>query len=160
MKTTWGWSPVPSEGIWKHGCRWAKPLTASAPWITLALLLAMFGLLEGRLTTAPGLVFDLPQPVSGESDIPGLAVVLVPVMREDSALRETLLFFDDACYSLSDENSLESFHARLRERAATDPAGALLVLADARVPAGHLMRLTGLARDAGVVRVQIAEKRE
>ena len=40
--SSWGWLPPPSEGVWRHGCRWAKPFTAAAPWSTLTLLLAMF----------------------------------------------------------------------------------------------------------------------
>ena len=159
MKTTsWGWQPAHSEGIWRHGCRWAKPLTAAAPWVTLALLLAMFGLVEGRLTAAPGLVFDLPASATRMSDIPGLAVVVV--VRQGATGRETVVLFDDASYSMSDDAAAETFRERLGERASSDAAGTLLVLADKRVPAGHLMRLAGLAREAGVVHVQIAEKRE
>ena len=41
----WGWRPAQAEGIWRHGARWTKPLFAAVPWITLGLLLVMFGLL-------------------------------------------------------------------------------------------------------------------
>ena len=158
--TSWGWLPPRQEGVWKHGCLWAKPFTAAAPWVTLALLLVMFHFVEGRLAAAPGVVFDLPDPVSGQSETPGLAVVVVPVVREGAASRETYVFFDDARYALSDEQSVETFRERLVERAAADQSGSLLMLADARVPSGQLMRLVGIAREAGVVHVQIAEKRE
>ena len=158
--SSWGWLPPPSEGVWRHGCRWAKPFTAAAPWITLTLLLAMFGVVEGRLTAVPGLVFDLPAPVSGDSEIPGLAVVLVPVVREGALSRETYAFFDDARYSLSDAAAVEAFRERLAARAQADRSGTLLLLADGRVASGDLMRLMGLAREAGVTRVQIGERRE
>ena len=160
MTTSWGWRAERTEGIWKHGCRWARPFTAAAPWVTLALLLAMFALMQGRLTAAPGVVFDLPDPVDGASRTPGLAVVVVPVVREDSAHRETFAFFDDARYALSDAASVDALRERLGERAAADATGSLLLLADARVPAGQLMRLMSIAREAGVVHVQVAEKRE
>lgn len=160
MTTSWGWRPERPEGIWKHGCRWAKPLTAAAPWITLALLLVMFAFMQGRLTAAPGVVFDLPDPVAGAAGTPGLAVVVVPVVREGAAERETFVFFDDARYALSDASSVDAFRERLGERAAADAAGSLLVLADARVSSGQLMRLLSIAREAGVVHVQVAEKRE
>lgn len=159
--TDWGWRPDRPEGIWKHGCRWARPFAAAAPWVTLALLFALFALVEGRLAAAPGLVFDLPDPVMGDgADVPALAAVVVPVAREDAARRETLVFFDDERYSLSDEDSLARFRERLGERAAADASGTLLLLADVEVPTGHLMRLAGIVREAGVVHVQIAEKRE
>jgi len=159
--TAWGWRPERTEGIWLHGCRWAKPFVAAAPWITLALLLATFSLLQGRLSAAPGLVFDLPEPVMGDgADVPSLAAVVVPVAREGGAGRETLVFFDDERYSLSDDESMTRLRERLGERAAADASGTLLLLADSHVPSGHMMRLAGLARDAGVVHIQVAERRE
>lgn len=161
MKTTdWGWRPVRPEGIWKHGCKWAKPLTVAAPWITLALLLVEFAFLEGRLTSTPGLVFNLPATVSGDAATPGLAAIVLPEAREDGTGRETLVFFDDVRYTLSDSASIENFRERLVERVQSDASGTLLLLTDARVPAGDMMRLAGVAREAGVVHVQIGERRE
>lgn len=158
--TAWGWTPSRPEGIWRHGCKWAQPLTVSAPWITLALLLVTFVLVEGRLAAAPGVVFDLPAPAVGEAAVPGLAAVVLPVVREGVAGRETIIFFDDARYALTDETSREAFRERLGERAAADASGTLLLLADVRVPSGDLLKLAGLAREAGVVHVEIAERRE
>ena len=63
----WGWRPAQAEGIWRHGARWTKPLFAAVPWITLTLLLVMFGLVGDRLTAAPGVVFDLPAPAGRQS---------------------------------------------------------------------------------------------
>lgn len=158
--TAWGWRPVRPEGIWRHGCRWARPLTVAAPWIALALLLVEFGLIDGRLVAAPGLVLNLPAPVCGKAATPGLAAIVVPVVREGAAGRETLVFFDDARYSLSDAASAEAFRTRLAARAQADRSGTFLLLADGRVAAGELMRLMALARDAGVARVEIGERRE
>ncbi len=160
MSGAWGWTPPRPEGIWRHGCKWAQPLTAAAPWITLALLVATFALVEGRLAAAPGMVFDLPAPAGASAVVPGLAAVVMPVVREGVAGRETIVFFDDARYSLADETSRERLRERLGERSASDTSGALLLLADVRVPSGDLMRLAGLAREAGVLHVEIAERRE
>lgn len=159
MSTSWGWTPARPEGIWRHGCRWARPFTAAAPWVTLALLLTTFALVQGRLAAAPGVVFNLPAPASGETIVPGLAAVVLPVVREGVSGRETIVFFDDARYSLSDAASTEALRERLGERA-VETDNSLLLLADARVPSGELMRLVGLAREAGVAHVQIAERRE
>ena len=137
--TAWGWRPVRPEGIWKHGCRWAQPLTVAAPWIALALLFVEFAFIERRLVAAPGLVLNLPAPVCGEAATPGLAAIVVPVVREGIA---------------------EAFRERLAARAQADRSGTLLLLADGRVASGDLMRLMGLAREAGVTRVQIGERRE
>lgn len=165
--TDWGWRPERPEGIWKHGCLWAKPLTAAAPWISLALLFVVFTLVQGRLAAAPGVVFDLPAPSGGVVATPDLAAIVVPVAHEGGAARETLVFFDDARYSLADAASLEAFRDHLAERtvrpADVPPEEAvrtLLLLADRRVPSGDLLRLAGLAREAGVDRIQIGERRE
>lgn len=154
-----GLASRPPGGIWKHGCRWAQPLTVAAPWIALALLFVEFAFIERRLVSAPGLVLNLPAPVCGEAATPGLAAIVVPVVRE--GLRAgTLVFFDDARYSLSDAAAVEAFRERLAARAQADRSGTLLLLADGRVASGDLMRLMGLAREAGVTRVQIGERRE
>ena len=161
MKSTdWGWRPVRPEGIWKHGCKWAKPLTVAAPWITLALLLVEFSLIEGRLVARPGLVFNLPATVSGDSATPGLAAIVGPETRQDGPGRETLGFFDDARYSRSEGDSVKALSERLAVRVQSDASGTLLLLTDARVSTGDMMRLAGIARDAGVVHVQIGERRE
>jgi len=156
----WGWTPTRPEGIWRHGCKWAHPFTAAAPWITLALLLATFALVQGRLAAASGVVFDLPARSGDEAVVPGMAAVVMPVVREGVAGNETIVFFDDARYSFADEASREALRERLGERAAADKTGELLVLADQRVPSGDLLRLAGIAREAGVVHVEIAERRE
>ena len=64
MNEPWKWRPERTEGIWRHGCAWAKPLTAAAPWISLALLMATFAMAQGRLVSAPGTLFDLPAPAA------------------------------------------------------------------------------------------------
>ena len=159
MKTTeWRWRPVRPEGIWKHGCKWARPFTVAAPWISFALLLAEFSFIDGHMTAQPGLVFNLPAPISGDSALPGLAALVV--LREGTAGRETLVFFDDVRYSLYEESSVEQFRERLAQRVQSDASGTLLLLSDSRVPTGDMMRLACYAREAGVVHVQIGERRE
>ena len=126
----------------------------------MALLLVEFSLIEGRLVARPGLVFNLPATVSGDSATPGLAAIVVPETRQDGPGRETLVFFDDARYSLSDGDSVKALSERLAVRVQSDASGTLLLLTDARVSTGDMMRLAGIARDAGVVHVQIGERRE
>ena len=156
----WGWRPAQSEGIWRHGARWTKPLFAAAPWITLALLLVMFCLLGDRLTAAPGVVFDLPDSVGRQAVATTLTMLVQPSARADDA-RGTHVFFDDARYVLDDPQSVallrEQLLARVQENAAR---AALLVLADKRVASGDIHQIVGIARAAGVKHVQIAERRE
>ena len=70
------------------------------------------------------------------------------------------MFFDDARYSLSDESSVSTLRERLGARSLAEPSNTFLLLADRRVPAGDIIRLVGIARESGLSRVQIAERRE
>ena len=153
----WGWRPRQTEGIWRHGCAWTKPLFAAVPWVTLTLLLALFAFIGDRLPQVPGLVCDLPARVAGQAEATGLAALVLPA---SGAGDETLVFFDDARYSLSDKMSVDVLRDRLSVRAGAEPSRTFLLLADRRVPAGDIMRLVDLARGSGLTRVQIAERRE
>ena len=153
----WGWRPRQSEGIWRHGCAWTKPLFAAVPWVTLAILLAHVAFIGDRLPQVPGLVCDLPARVAGQAEATGLAALVLPAA---GAGDETLVFFDDARYSLSDRTSVDVLRDRLSVRAGAEPSRTFLLLADRRVPTGDIMRLVDLARGSGLTRVQIAERRE
>jgi len=156
----WGWRPAQAEGIWRHGARWTKPLFAAVPWITLALLLVMFGLLGDTLTAAPGVVFDLPAPVGRQATVPGATMLVLPSANTGES-GGTLVFFDDARYVLGDRQSVALLREQLLARVQEDSARAtLLVLADRRVAAGDLLQLVGIARESGIRHVQIAERRE
>ncbi len=156
----WGWRPVQSEGIWRHGCAWTRPLFAAVPWITVTLLLAMFAYIGDRFPQVPGVVCDLPDPIAGQAEATGLAALVLPGSTAGGEAAETLVFFDDARYSLADDTSLAAFRERLGERAATEETGTFLLLADRRVPSGDIQRIVGLARETGLRKVQIAERRE
>ena len=156
----WGWRQARSDGIWRHGARWTKPLFAAAPWITLVLLLVMFNMIGGRLASAPGVVFELPAPVGRQAAVPEFTVLALPSANigESSG---TLVFFDDARFVLGDAQSVDLLRSQLERsvHGSKSPA-TMLVLADRRVPSGDLMQLVGIARSAGMGHVQIAERRE
>lgn len=158
----WGWHPMRSEGIWRHGCAWARPFCAAAPWVTLALLFAVLFMIGDRLPYASGLVCDLPPPIAGQAVPTRLAALVLPGARGDGSADapETLVFFDDARYSLADSASVALFREHLERRAAAEPSRTLLLLADSRVPSGDVLKLVGWARASGVQHVQMAEKRE
>lgn len=156
----WGWRHARPEGIWRHGAGWAKPLFAAAPWITLVLLLVMFNLIGGRLAAAPGVVFDLPAPVGRQAAVPEFTVLAMPSANVGES-GGTLVFFDDARFVLGEQQSVELFRSQLeRGVQGSKSKTSMLVLADRRVPSGDLIQLVGIAREAGIGRVQIAERRE
>ena len=159
-RSEWNWLPPPDEGIWRHGAAWMRPFAVSAPWITLAILMGLMALSDRRFTAASGVALDLPSVAVRDADVAGLVALVLPLAREVGGGEETFVFFDDARFTLSDPSSAAAFRRSLEERVASARHSALLLLADRRVPSGDLMNLTGLARSAGVRRVQIAEKRD
>ena len=159
-RSEWGWLPPSDEGIWRYGAAWMRPFAASAPWLTLAILLALASLTSGRLAIAPGIVFDLPSSAAQDAEVAKLVALVLPLARESGGGEETFVFFDDARFAISDPSSADSFRRSLEERIASDRSGTLQILADRRVSSGDIMGITALARAAGVRRVQIAEKRD
>lgn len=149
----WGWSPERTQGIWRYGTPSVRPLVASAPWLTLGLLLLEFQLVGGSLVTAKGVVFDLPETDLGEGEVTSAVALIVPTARE------RLVFFDDARYVLGDPNSMAAFAEHLADTISRTETKSLLVLADRRTPGGELMSFASLARKSGVLKVLFAEKR-
>ena len=158
VASEWDWARPRSSGIWAWGPKWAHPLCAAAPWITVALLVAEFAIVGGRALSIPGMSFDLPSGILEADSVPSMTALMLPVAR-DGALA-TLVYFDDARFVVSDPAGAESLRIRLRSRSSESPDRTVLLLADRTVPAGDLVKFAETARAAGVVRVQVAEKEE
>lgn len=156
---TWGWRPRRNEGIWKYGPRWAKPLVAGAPWITVCLLVLMFYGISGHFVSRPGTIFDLPSGTASADLHPEHVALMLSVPRETGGT-ETLVYFDDARYILSDESSVRQLQSRMAELAAAAARKELLLMCDRRVSHGEVMKFTDIARRAGVAMVQVAERGE
>ena len=150
MTGSWGWQVEPSDGIWRFGSRWFRPFVAAAPWVTLLLLLVMIYLLSNTLTRAEGTLFDLSSDSLGDAEAAEMVATVLPMARE------TLVFFDDARYSLEDASSLAALGEHLSERAAQSERKTLLVLLDRRIASGEMMRIAARARESGVRQVLIA----
>ena len=150
----WNWAPGRTQGIWRHGPAWLRPLAAAVPWITVGFLLLMLHMVGGALSSARGVLFDLPDASGLEEGEPASLVALVLPMPH-----ETLVFFDDARYTTGDDVSSAAFGDHLADRVGKVERKTLLVLADRRVSTGELMKIAGIARRSGVERVLMAEKR-
>lgn len=110
-------------------------------------------MIAGKFTIAKGQLFDLP--AIGDSD--GLVTDLVAIAFP--AQRDTLVFFDDSRYSLTDEESLEKFKAHISEVVQKSKNQSLLVLVDKRVTTAELMRLSSAAKKSGVKKLLLAERK-
>jgi biopolymer transport protein ExbD len=150
--SSWGWMPERTQGIWRHGALYLKPLAAAAPFVSVLLVMLQFHFTGGTFTSAKGVLFDLPASGVSEGEKADL-VALMMVMP-----KETLVFFDDSRYVFSDDSSVRAFGEHLAERAGKTANKTLLVLADRRVAGGELMKFAAVARRHGVERVLFAEK--
>lgn len=148
-----------ARGIWRFGPAWARGICAAAPWLTVALLALGTVCVSVRFVRAPGVPFDLPRGTAAEAADAGLTVVMVPVPARngDSGL-ETLAFFDDARFSLSDAEQTAALLSRFKEKAFADGAVSVLVIADSRVPSGDVAAVADIARQSGLHKVVLAEK--
>lgn len=152
MTSPWGWNvrKVAQEGRSKSD--WMAPFVAAAPWVTLLILLLMLYLMGGVLTISRGTLFDLPVSSASDSARTDLAMLVMPTAHD------TLVFFDDARYVLSDPQSMHAFSTQLEEIAARKNERSILVMADRRVACGDLMTVADIVRAAGIGRVLFAGK--
>ena len=153
--TPWNWKPERAQGLWRTGPVWLRPFLAAVPWITMLLLVLMFHVVGGTLTSSEGVLFDLPDSSGLEEGEPASLVALVMPMPH-----ETLVFFDDARYTMGDDASAGAFGDHLSDRAAKTDRKSLLILADRRVAMGEIMKISGIAKRSGVSRILFAEKRK
>jgi len=150
----WGWSSGRTSGAVRVGSTGIRALAVAAPLVTVGLLLLMFHVIGGTLTTAKGVLFDLPSSAVGDEAATESVAMLVPMRHE------TLVFFDDSRYVIGSEASMRSLDDRLAERFSRSDRKTLLVLADRRVACGDLMEFSARARRNGVEKILFAEKRQ
>jgi len=150
----WGWSPERTEGVWRHGAKWMKPVMAAVPWLTVFLLMMMLYMVAGTFTHAKGVLFDLPEGTLVDGEATGLVALVMPTEHE------TLVFFDDSRYLLGDTASDQTLRDHFAESVRKSGDKTLLVLADRRVSGGELFKFAAIARKGGVEKVLFAEKRQ
>lgn len=153
--TPWGWSVGRPRGVRDGGIVWLQPFVAAVPWITVGLLFILMCRVGDAFTLAKGVAFDLP-PAGGQLE--GAVTPMVALVIPDPKEVKTLVFFDDARYTLGDWMSEKSLDTELSKRTADVSEKSLLVLADRGVPGGDIMRFAEIARLAGVKKVLFAEK--
>ena len=149
----WGWSEKRNASR-KPGGDWLRPLSMSAPWLTVGLAVMMMSFLSGTFSAAKGLLFELPSADGGDTVSSG-AVALV--MRMSG---ETLVFFDDARYVLDDPASLASFVEDLKRVLSSSRSrnGELLALADKSVSCEELFKFAEAAKKGGANKVLFATR--
>lgn len=151
-KSSWNWITPRPAGLSKYGPRWLKPMAFAVPWITVMLLFLMLYIISGTLTTARGVIFELPEGDVLEGSASPLVALVVP------SSRDTLVFFDDARYSLRDRESVAALGEHFANRVMKVEDRTLVVMADSRVNGGEMARIATVARASGVRRLLFANQ--
>jgi len=149
----WGWTPERTQGIWRYGAVWMRPLAAAVPWLTVILLLLQMQMIGGTFTSARGVLFDLPAGDLADGEATDLVALVMPMPHE------TMVFFDDSRYMLGDASSVSALGEHLATRVGKSANRTMLVLADRRVAGGELMKFAAVARRSGVSKVLFAERK-
>jgi len=160
QRESWSRQVRGHRNIYRFGGPWTRSVLVSIPWINAVVLVVMLLSVHGQMVISPGVVFDLPRAPLREGLHQGLTALMIGVARDTPGGEETLIFFDDDRYSTQDEEQLARLSERLKSRVALDGRRELLLMADKRVPHGDVVRFVNAAREAGVLRVNVAEKPE
>lgn len=150
----WNWLSSRQSGARRDLPSWWRAFAFAVPWITVGLLLLMIAMISNTLSLARGTVFELPDAGAAEVEASSLVALMMP---GDDA--RTLVFFDDARYSLDESVAAAALGDHLADRSQRTAGMSLLVLADRRIPGGDLMKFAAIARRSGIGRLLFAEKR-
>lgn len=160
FKSQPGWSDRirAHRSVYRFGGTWARTLLAAIPWINALLLALLLYIAHGQLTVAPGVMFDLPSGPLSEGTRTELTALMLPISRDVAGDDETMVFFDDDRYIMTESTQIELLTERIGARVRQRAERTLLLLADRRVAHGEVLRFVRIAREAGVQRVNVAEK--
>ncbi len=148
------------RSIYRFGGPFAQALLASVPWFNAVVLVVLLLAVNRRMVVSPGVMFDLPRAPLREGMHAGLTALMISVARDTPGGDETLIFFDDDRFSAQDPEQMTMLCERIRNRVALGVRRELLLLADKRVRHGDVMLFVNAVREAGVQRVNVAEKPE
>lgn len=135
-----------------------RGLVTAAPWVNLALLVAMYLYLLAPNVLQPGIAVQLPKSpfTDGRQYGHNLAVLSLPVAGR--AEREEIIFFDDQRYLVREAAQLDALRTALAKARSDKPSLALVVEADGAVRHETLVQLFNMASDAGFKEVNLATR--
>ncbi len=146
------------RGVNRFGGPWAQAILFSVPWINTLILIVLLYLYHERIAVSPGIVFDLPETPLRDGSHTGLTALMFAVTHESMAREEALVFFDDARYVVQDSEQMSKLTDQIRLRMKSATSRDFLLLADKRVSHGDIMRFVTILCNAGVSKVNVAEK--
>jgi biopolymer transport protein ExbD len=159
-RESWSRTVRRHRSIYRFGGVWAQALLTSVPWFNAVVIVVLLLAVNQRMVVSPGVMFDLPRAPLREGMQAGLTALMISVARDTPGGDETFVFFDDDRFSTQDTDQMAMLSERVRNRVSLGAKRELLLLADKRVPHGEVVLLVNTVREAGVQRVNVAEKPE
>lgn len=123
-------------------------------WLSVVFAIALIIVLGNTLSVAPGIEVDLPEQSEGAREVEDYGLVALLL----HGAGETLVFFDDARYTLNDLKSESHFAGQLAERSQIADSKAMMVIADKEIKVGDIMRFAGIVKAAGITKLNFAQK--
>ncbi len=124
-----------------------------APWLNALIIVVLFFAVADRITITPGINFQLPKAPLAEGVLSKMPKAVLIIPPESS---ESFLFFEDARYSLSDDNEVGNLISAMRQSQQRDGWESVILYADESIPNGDVIRFINVARDAVPASVCIA----
>ena len=133
-------------------------LVSSAPWVNVAVLIAMYLYLLAPNVLQPGMVVQLPKSsfTDGRHYGHNMAVLSLPVAGRPD--RDELFFFDDRRYLSREPADLDSLRAALASACVLKPNLPLVIEADAMVRHETIVKVFDMASEAGFREVNLATR--
>lgn len=130
-----------------------RGFVSAVPWINAGAMFLLVVLLANGILVVPGTVVELPEGTVTEGMLRGQFMLMMP--SERGGTEQTLLFFDEERYVLSDEEQMRRFAGRVRAGVKNKEVN---LLADRKTCQGEVMQVVQLLQKSGVKRINIVEK--
>ena len=152
-------------GWYVHGFRRYRPenrlnrgLVGAAPWVNLALLVALYLYLLAPNVLQPGVAVQLPDSPFVDGRHYGHSIVVLSLPVAGAARREEIFFFDDQRYLGRENAQVDALRAALARAWAGKPNLPLVIQADRDVRHETLVNLFNMASDAGFREVTLGTR--
>lgn len=131
-----------------------------APWLDVVFLVLCFIILDSKFIFQQGMVVNLPVSSSRDSLLTEMVAIVRAVETGDASKRREIVFFDDSCFQVNNDEQMKMLKQAFVEYVVRHAESGMIIYVDTDVRQGTLAKLFDMAREAGVVQVNIAARPE
>lgn len=138
--------------------RIGQGVVSMAPWMDIVLLFLVFLFINDKFVLQPGAVIELEEADFVDGLRPGAMLVVTSVKGSRLGQRDEMVFFDDVRFLVAQEDQMAGLQEAFRSAQKKRPEASLTIHADRHVEHGTIVRLLGMAKRAGMKRVNLASR--